>query len=69
MSGPGVPNLGELKGLDLLDVAPTVLSLLGVEVPADMEGKVVLEGREEKVYSEEDEREVRERLSRLGYLG
>jgi predicted AlkP superfamily phosphohydrolase/phosphomutase len=30
-----------VEGLNLKDVAPTVLSLLGVEVPADMEGKVI----------------------------
>ena len=31
----------QAEGLNLKDVAPTVLSLLGVEVPADMEGKVI----------------------------
>lgn len=29
----------EVTGLQLMDVAPTVLSLLGVDVPADMQGK------------------------------
>ena len=31
----------EAQGLNLKDVAPTVLSLLNVEVPADMEGQVI----------------------------
>ena len=31
----------QAEGLNLMDVAPTVLSLLGVQVPADMEGKVI----------------------------
>jgi predicted AlkP superfamily phosphohydrolase/phosphomutase len=31
----------ELKGLDLLDVAPTVLSLMGLPVPGHMRGKVI----------------------------
>ena len=32
---------GELPGLHLMDVAPTVLETMGVEVPRDMEGKVI----------------------------
>jgi predicted AlkP superfamily phosphohydrolase/phosphomutase len=31
----------QAEGLNLKDVAPTVLSLLGVQVPGDMEGKVI----------------------------
>jgi predicted AlkP superfamily phosphohydrolase/phosphomutase len=31
----------EAEGLELKDVAPTVLSMLGIDVPADMEGKVI----------------------------
>lgn len=31
----------QAEGLNLKDVAPTVLSLLGVQVPEDMEGKVI----------------------------
>jgi predicted AlkP superfamily phosphohydrolase/phosphomutase len=41
MAGPGVEAQGELSGLQLMDVAPTVLHHLGTPVPADMEGKVV----------------------------
>jgi predicted AlkP superfamily phosphohydrolase/phosphomutase len=37
---PGQGSL-QAEGLDLKDVAPTILSLLGVEVPRDMEGKVI----------------------------
>lgn len=36
-SGPGIP-FGRRDGMDLLDVAPTVLSTLGVAVPAAMRG-------------------------------
>jgi predicted AlkP superfamily phosphohydrolase/phosphomutase len=37
---PGVPT----DGLDIVDLAPTILSLLGVEPPADMDGRVRLAG-------------------------
>lgn len=32
---------GEIRGLHLMDVAPTILHLLSVEVPPDMQGKVI----------------------------
>ena len=31
-----------MEGLSLLDVAPTVLGLMGIEIPADMQGRNVL---------------------------
>lgn len=41
MAGPKVSSRGELAGLQLMDVAPTVLHHLGLEPPADMEGQVI----------------------------
>jgi predicted AlkP superfamily phosphohydrolase/phosphomutase len=41
MSRPGQQRGQRLEGLDLRDVAPTVLEALGVPVPGEMEGKVV----------------------------
>ena len=41
MKGQGVEGRGLRDGLNLLDVAPTVLSLMGIEIPQDMEGKVI----------------------------
>ena len=67
MAGKGVPKRGKVSDADLLDIAPTVLHLFGVTIPQDMEGKVLT--KKESVYSKEDEDEIRERLSRLGYLG
>lgn len=64
--GPGIPKLGEISA-DLLDIAPTVLQLMGIRIPSDMEGKALIQ--KERVYSDEDEREVRERLAKFGYLG
>lgn len=42
--GPGVvPRAEPLPDLDIEDVAPTVLHLMGVPVPADMDGRVLTE--------------------------
>ena len=41
MKGAGLKGKGEREGLNLLDVAPTVLRLLGVDIPKDMEGRVI----------------------------
>jgi predicted AlkP superfamily phosphohydrolase/phosphomutase len=40
LNGPGVEP-GRREGVEIYDVAPTVLDALGVAVPADMNGKVV----------------------------
>jgi predicted AlkP superfamily phosphohydrolase/phosphomutase len=40
MSGPGIPA-GRIAPMDLLDVAPTVLKLLGQPVPPDMQGRAL----------------------------
>jgi predicted AlkP superfamily phosphohydrolase/phosphomutase len=61
MAGPGVPALGRFAALDLLDVAPTVLSLLGV--PADLDGRPI--HAEDDVYSDEDEAVLTSRLRTL----
>jgi predicted AlkP superfamily phosphohydrolase/phosphomutase len=37
LNRPGVPT-----GLDIIDVTPTILALLGVDVPDDMDGRVRL---------------------------
>jgi predicted AlkP superfamily phosphohydrolase/phosphomutase len=41
MGVPGMKARGRVSGLHIMDVAPTVLDLLGVSVPEDMEGKVL----------------------------
>jgi predicted AlkP superfamily phosphohydrolase/phosphomutase len=69
MTGPGIPTIGAVKNMTLLDVAPTVLSLLGVPIPGDMEGQSLLQSSTDAAYSEEEEEEVRKRLQGLGYLG
>lgn len=66
MAGAGVPKKGRLEELRLFDVAPTVLKLFDLPVPEDLDGKPLVS--EDDVYSEEDEDEIRKRLSALGYL-
>ena len=40
MIGPGIPNGKEVK-VYLWDIAPTVLSLMGIPIPADVDGKSI----------------------------
>jgi predicted AlkP superfamily phosphohydrolase/phosphomutase len=68
MAGAGIPNIGEIRA-HLIDVAPTVLSLMDVPVPEDMEGHVLIKSESGAVYSKEDVDEVKKRLEALGYLG
>ncbi len=41
MKAPEIETHGKVSGLHVMDVAPTVLDLLGLRVPDDMEGKVI----------------------------
>ncbi len=80
VSGPGVPAT-ELTGAHMLDVAPSVLSLLGAPVSDRMDGSAlpVIEESGRVTYPEYEDRdtssletapsdEVEDRLSNLGYL-
>jgi predicted AlkP superfamily phosphohydrolase/phosphomutase len=40
LNRPGVP----VDGLDIVDLAPTILTLLGIDPPPDMDGQVRLPG-------------------------
>lgn len=42
-AGPAIPASREIGCVDLLDVTPTILYLLGVPVPDDMDGRVLVE--------------------------
>ena len=41
MSGPRIAARGEQQGMRLIDVTPTLLELFGLDVPADIQGKVI----------------------------
>ncbi len=71
LAGPGIPAVGELEGVHLLDVAPTLLRLAGYEVPASMQGSALPLGggpRQPEGPDPDDAAIVRERLSGLGYI-
>ena len=50
----------------MLDVAPTVLDVMDLEIPKEMEGKSLL-GEEKPAHPPEDDHKVRSRLKALGY--
>ena len=40
-AGPGIPPRGPIPGMQLMDVTPTILRLFGLDVPADLQGRVL----------------------------
>ena len=67
---------GVLRGVSIADIAPTVLALLGMKVPEDMDGESLIEadkgeasesGEGHDAPAEHDE-EIKKRLGELGYL-
>jgi len=70
LAGPRFPAVGELSGVKLLDIAPTLLELGGYDVPSSMQGRSLAGGTKAvEGLSEDGERIIRDRLSGLGYLG
>lgn len=88
LNGPGVKKAC-LGTACMVDIAPTVASLMGLPMLAEWDGRVLEEalvdgsavadpgrsvygkaehGSRGRVYSEEDEEEIRKRLQNLGYL-
>jgi predicted AlkP superfamily phosphohydrolase/phosphomutase len=46
ISGPGVRRGVEIQGAGIIDMAPTILALLGLPIPNDMDGQVLEEAME-----------------------
>ena len=76
LASPNLPPRGEVDGVRLLDIAPTLLTVGGYEVPDSMQGRSIVQANpqgagpsgEGSGYSREDEDIVRDRLSGLGYI-
>ena len=82
IAGEGV-RAGRTPGVRIADMAPTILSLCEVPVPAGWDGRAPAgipralrastsprwEGATETAYDPQDEAEIAERLEQLGYLG
>ena len=47
LHGPGIRRDERIEGATLLDIAPTVLTLLGLPIGEDMEGKLLVNAFEE----------------------
>lgn len=69
LAGPRWPAAGELQGVRLLDLAPTLLGHAGYDVPSTMQGRSLAAPRGPgEPPSAESARIIRERLSGLGYI-
>ena len=83
-SGPGISQVPEEYDANLVDLAPTILHYMGLPVPVDMDGRVLIEvlkeqhavtyssdsldGRQHFELSEDEIKELTKRLEDLGYL-
>ncbi|HZQ70210.1 MAG TPA: hypothetical protein VFA68_16910 [Terriglobales bacterium] len=69
---PNCPLTGEYHGASLLDLAPTMLDLVGREIPPTMQGKSLVAEVQKKNPDEttavDEESLIRDRLAGLGYI-
>jgi predicted AlkP superfamily phosphohydrolase/phosphomutase len=72
LAGPGLPALGELRGVHLLDIAPTLMEVGGSEIPETFQGRSIFGGSLSSTgggtLSADAEEIVRQRLTGLGYI-
>jgi len=71
LAAPNSPLNGAYEGADLLDMAPTLLDLAGVEIPTRMQGRSLVRGLDRpnrRSDESEAERLIRDRLAGLGYV-
>jgi predicted AlkP superfamily phosphohydrolase/phosphomutase len=88
-AGPSIQSRATVRDANLIDLAPTLLYLMGVPIPEDMEGRVLsqaihqewlatspihrtsktLSGYEtQQRLTDEEEKEITDRLAGLGYV-
>ena len=73
LAAPNVPALGELTGVRLLDIAPSLLEAAGHEIPDSFQGRSIFGGALTRpdtpgFGSAAAEEEIRRRLAGLGYI-
>lgn len=73
LAAPHVPPRGEVKGVHLSNIAPTLLELSGYDVPGSMQGRslasdMMVNTAGDSAYDEGEEEIIRKRLSGLGYI-
>jgi predicted AlkP superfamily phosphohydrolase/phosphomutase len=66
LAAPDGPVQGAIEGAHILDIAPTLLDLVGLDRPSSMRGRSLALGSGEVLATDDDL--IRERLSGLGYL-
>jgi len=66
IGGSGGSPIGEIHSVKILDIAPTILSLMRLQAPQDMEGNTLIPTETQSTAKEDA---VKKRLSQLGYLG
>jgi len=67
---PNNPLAGELEGVDLLDLTPTLLDLAGYQIPDSMQGRSLVANMEKRRANDPDEEQrlIHDRLAGLGYV-
>ncbi|MDX2044205.1 MAG: alkaline phosphatase family protein [Acidobacteriota bacterium] len=70
LAGNGLPAVGEVSGVHLMDLAPTLLEIGGYDIPASMQGRSLIGGMPqiETGFAPDGEELIRQRLSGLGYI-
>ena len=87
--GPNIRRSGQIDNVSILDFFPTLLELFNIDLPSDLDGKVLqsiliqtgpkeprrlaeyapaMTAKSMTEFSRSEEEDLRERLSRLGYL-
>ena len=73
--GPDIKR-GQIKGARIIDIAPTILHMMDIPVPEDMDGRVLKEifkedsdiARRKVIYQKMDEKErIKERIGKLNF--
>jgi hypothetical protein len=67
LAGPDIAPAGEITGVRPADLAPTLLSLAGLEIPPHLAGRPIATGPAADV-RRDDEADLLERLRGLGYI-